>query len=320
MKVKNIMFSGFAAAILMGVGAANAVVANPVTLADQGYVDAKFNSLDGKKEAVANKVSAITEENRDSADLYTSVKAVTGYVKEITTGEMGQLGDLAVLNSIKNENVAEDAAIAQSKIDGLVDALADKAVKSEVTEALNAKADKSVVDGLLTGNDSVANQIANALKDAEAAAKAYADGLAANYDADGAAAQALVDAKAYTDQEVGKVEVNVTANTTAIEKLNGDANTEGSVDYKIAQAGHEAEGAAAQALADAKKYTDDEILELNLSQYATDKELSDGLAGKLNNLTTEGTYMVTRAADGTISYTQVKVATVDGEGNATVTD
>ena len=37
---------------------------------------------------------------------------------------------------------------------------------------------------------------------AEAAAKAYADGLAVNYEVAGAAAQALVDAKAYTDTEI----------------------------------------------------------------------------------------------------------------------
>ena len=40
---------------------------------------------------------------------------------------------------------------------------------------------------------------------AEQNAKDYADGLAKNYDAKGAAAQALVDAKAYTDGEIGKL-------------------------------------------------------------------------------------------------------------------
>lgn len=47
---------------------------------------------------------------------------------------------------------------------------------------------------------------------AEANAKAYADSLAANYDAAGAAAQALTDAKAYTDNEIN---TKVIALTTA---------------------------------------------------------------------------------------------------------
>lgn len=56
---------------------------------------------------------------------------------------------------------------------------------------------------------------------AEANAKAYADGLASNYDASGSAAQALTDAKAYTDSEI---------NTKVI------ALTEAEIDSAIANA------------------------------------------------------------------------------------
>ena len=63
------------------------------------------------------------------------------------------------------------------------------------------------------------------------AAKDYADGLDANYDSAGSAAGALAEAKAYTDQLANGA---VKTNTEAIAKLNGDANTEGSVAKAVA--------------------------------------------------------------------------------------
>lgn len=81
-------------------------------------------------------------------------------------------------------------------------------------------------------------------KDAEnlAAAKGYADSLAGNYDAAGTATTKV--------QELANGQVK--ANTDAIAKLNGDANTDGSVDKKIADAKSELNGliSAAQAAAD----------------------------------------------------------------------
>lgn len=75
-----------------------------------------------------------------------------------------------------------------------------------------------------------------------AAAKAYAESLAPNYDAAGTAASKV--------QELANGQVKL--NTEAIAKLNADATTEGSVDHKIAAAKTELNGtiAAAQAAAD----------------------------------------------------------------------
>lgn len=58
------------------------------------------------------------------------------------------------------------------------------------------------------------------------------------FDASGSAAQALADAKTYADGKVyddTALAGRVTANETAIEKLNGSNTTEGSVAYQIAQ-------------------------------------------------------------------------------------
>lgn len=75
-----------------------------------------------------------------------------------------------------------------------------------------------------------------------AAAKAYAESLAINYDAAGTAASKM--------QELANGQVK--ANTEAIAKLNGDVNTDGSVDKKIAAAKTELNVtiAAAQSAAD----------------------------------------------------------------------
>ncbi len=65
---------------------------------------------------------------------------------------------------------------------------------------------------------------------------AYAETTA--FDAAGDAAQALADAKAYTDEKAyddSALKGRVEANETAIETLNGSKTTEGSVAYQIAQ-------------------------------------------------------------------------------------
>ena len=82
----------------------------------------------------------------------------------------------------------------------------------------------------LVGEDSVADQITDALSKEDGSAKyATADALAT--EAETARAAEGANAKAITDLANGAVK----ANTEAIAKLNGDDKTEGSVDYKVAQ-------------------------------------------------------------------------------------
>lgn len=117
-------------------------------------------------------------------------------------------------------------------------------VKGAADQAL--KDAKAYADGLAGNYDAKGSAAA-----AEAAAKAYADGLASNYDEAGAADDALAEAKAYADGlatnydaagtaagvkselqgEINALSGEVSANTTAIETLNGTG--EGSVDAKI---------------------------------------------------------------------------------------
>lgn len=117
-------------------------------------------------------------------------------------------------------------------------------------------------------------------------AKDYADGLAKNYDAAGAASTAESNAKAYTDELANG---QVKTNKEAIATLNGDANTAGSVDKKIADA---------KALIDA----DVDAVEAIANQNKTD-------IAAINN---ESTGILKQAKD----YADGKVATVQGEVDA----
>ena len=148
------------------------------------------------------------------------------------------------LDTRKVKNIADSTTITWSnKVDGTYTASvkgvvldnADYAdVKKKATQS--AAAWGKFLEGTLTDATNPTpklSQLATKTEtsDALASAKSYADGLAANYDAKGAAAQALTDAKAYADGLVKDAEGNVK---------------------------FDAKGSAAQALADAKKYAEDQ--------------------------------------------------------------
>lgn len=86
MKVKNIMFSGFAAAILMGV-AAEANAATKV-VASKGYVDAIAGQLDGlNTSAKSNLVEAINELKNGKQEKFTDGaggSTTTGFISSVT--------------------------------------------------------------------------------------------------------------------------------------------------------------------------------------------------------------------------------------------
>ena len=67
--------------------------------------------------------------------------------------ELGDESSFAVKGSIKNADIAADAAIEQSKISGLTDALAGKATPQNITDAIGAldKEDSPVANQVVTG-------------------------------------------------------------------------------------------------------------------------------------------------------------------------
>ena len=267
MKVKNIAFSGFMAAILMG---AVATPADAVSVASKEYVDARESAINtnltqnylttqvagetyvtktdaeafqdaddvstaitgavtnnealagalADKEDKDNKVNEITEENKGSTTLYPSLSAISKYVVDINSGSMGTLGALAKENQIDNDLVADDANIAQSKIEGLTTLATQVGTNKTAIETLNGGADE-------TG--SVANTIAQALNDGgqiDVALDGKQDKL--SQDQINAIAQVATNTQNIADNaaDIADNAADIAANTTAISgKVNATGQT-----------------------------------------------------------------------------------------------
>lgn len=147
---------------------------------------------------------------------------VVGYVDEaiaaLKIGDYAKAADLteAVKRIAQNETdiaalklaVGEGGSV-DSKITSAIEAL-DADVTSAAVEAGKGvqvsivEVDGKVTTVNVTGNYDNAYDAKGAAAQALTDAKGYADGLAGNYDAKGSAAQALTDAKDYTDTEIAK--------------------------------------------------------------------------------------------------------------------
>ena len=131
----------------------------------------------------------------------------------------------------------------------LVDLATTAAVTTAISEALKSYYTKTEVDGIKSNLETAYKAYAESEADAaEAAAKAYADGLAGNYDAAGSAAQALVDAKSYADGLAGNYDAAGSA---------AAAETAAKAYADSLASNYDEAGSAAQALVDAKDYTDE---------------------------------------------------------------
>lgn len=166
----------------------------------------------------------------------------------------------------------------------------------------------------------------------QAAAQGYADSLAKNYDAAGSAAtaksEAIEAAKTETTTQVEALANGaVKANTEAIAKLNGDAETEGSVAKAVAgvQANVDAEAARAKAAeeanaAAAKKAQDEvdalELVVQNIQENAYDDTEIRGLITDLTNNKADKTQVATDIAAAVKVETDARVEAVKGVQDA----
>ena len=226
----------------------------------QGALDAKDVELEGKINdfvgdvdslgdsvslmslvEVANKLKGIEGSvSKNAADIVSVTDRVTAV--EETIKELGKIEGGESLGDIVNEVKGNSAAIA----------------------TLNGE-----------GEGSVKKTAKDAADTAEAAAKAYADSLASNYDAAGAAATALDDAKAYVDGKVdGKFDAaGAAADAEAAAKAYADGLA----------SNYDAAGAAAAAETAAKAYADGLAGNYDAAGSAADAEAAakayaDGLA------------------------------------------
>lgn len=126
---------------------------------------------------------------------------------QISTSLNGSFATDAEVATAKSEAIAD----AGSYTDGEISAL-DTSLKAYADQAEADAISAAALDATTKADAAEADAIAAAALDAttkanaaEVAAKAYADGLASNYDAAGAAAQALADAEDYTDAAVANL-------------------------------------------------------------------------------------------------------------------
>ena len=192
------------------------------------YVDSK---VDGKFDAAGAAAQALADAKADAAELY-QVKGE--YEAAGTAAGLNDAMDLRVkaLEAIDHEKLASDASAAA--VATVLDGAPEKFdTLKEVAEWIAASDSASSAADLVTRVAALEAIDHDAYVDADtqvlADAKVYADGLASNYDAAGAADQALADAK---------------ADAASLYQVKGD---------------YEAAGAAAQALVDAKSYVDDKV-------------------------------------------------------------
>lgn len=203
----------------------------------KALVDADVDAVEGRLDAIENVDTGILAQSKE----YTNT-TVANAVADVKAG-------LASALTYKGQKATEDELPTEGNVCGDVwnVATTDKGTSGEFVWVVDdAEAGTGHWEELGTALDlsayaekgQVATDIATAKGEAIAAAatdattkanqaladaKTYADGLAGNYDEAGAADDALTEAKAYTDTEVGKANAAVTALTNGQVKTNTEA-------------------------------------------------------------------------------------------------
>ena len=238
MKVKNVIFSGFMAAILMS---ATGTASAAISVASQGYVDAQVDAVEA---SVSNTYLTKT----DAADTYLTETQVTEQITNVVgTTESGILADVAANKSAiaaLDDTYATDTALSDglnlkedsaNKTTAITDENKTSQTLFPTLGAITSYTDQKVAD-IVAGDmkdaldayattQDVADDIADALNIAQgyadaaeaaaiAAAKTAGD---AAYDVKGAADDALTAAKAYTDELANG---QVKTNKESIESIN----------------------------------------------------------------------------------------------------
>ena len=163
--------------------------------------------------AAAKVAEVVADANAD----FDTLKEIADWILNDTTGAADMANDIAALQAqmagVESTVVAKIAAEIEAalKVEGAnkyalateLSALADRVKAIEEAGYQNAEQVAAAIEAAIAALKLADTYEAKGeAAKAEAAAKAYADGLAGNYEVAGAAAQALADAKAYTDNEI----------------------------------------------------------------------------------------------------------------------
>ncbi len=247
MKVKNIVFSGFAAAILMGTAGANA--ATPFKIASQAYVDRQIENLTGADGAVSQLEEKVAGENETLSNAFESGTTLTGAVNELATDVANAAS--AAQDAADAASAAQDAAdAAQGEVDALETVVAGKADAAALGAGIGTGAGEKTVAAALAEKVNVADKATSigsttdasdskwATEKAVAAAIAnvtgggatigvLSDGNGGTYASVAAALADKADASDVTALEtvVGDASSGLVADVTALETAVGDANS-----------------------------------------------------------------------------------------------
>ena len=219
MKIKNIMFGGVMAAILMSVaGAANA--ADPISVASTGYVDAKVGVVDTKVGTIPQ--GGFTVGSATYSDVATAIKALDTKTEGVVGSEDMQNIQNSIATLTGDEN--KDGSVKQQ-----INAV--KTAQAEVDEAQDLKitANENAITKLNAGAEtdgSVAHSIANAViqqsqvKDLETALGGKADKTTiGDVPADKTVVQMITEAQSAARYDDAQVKADIAANTKAITDL-----------------------------------------------------------------------------------------------------
>ena len=232
--------------------------------------EGKITTLEGKMTAVEGKASANESAIKALQELVGDDKVADQISAAIAAQELDKKYDAigsaaAVQTELDTYKTSNDAAVKK-----VSDDLAAEISRAGVAEKANADAIAAIKDG--TTIDSFADvetalagkETAGEAAKAEAAAKAYADGLAGNYDAKGSAATAEQNAKDYADGLAGNydaagsaeaAEQNAKDYTDAeIAEWVGDKSVQAQIAELDLANTYDAKGAAATAESNAKSH------------------------------------------------------------------
>lgn len=217
------------AGIFAGILTIVTVNAADAAITSKAYVDnlnTATNALVAQNKTDITNLTKTVGDNKSAAD--TAINNLTGIVG--ATANDGLRKDVADLQA----SVGEGGSVADQIADALGNSIGGEGQPADVSAALELKADKTalaVTDGKVKANEDAISAINNETTGILVTSKAYTDALK------NGAVQANTEAidaleTATTGLTAAKV-TQITTNQDAITKLNANATTEGSVDYKI---------------------------------------------------------------------------------------
>lgn len=244
----------------------------------EGYTD------DAISQEVLDRDSAISTAitNLNLAGTYDALGAAADALADANTYTDGKVADLV-----------DSAPELLDTLNELAAAIADNPnYATDVANLVATKADTTYVDSEISDLDTAAQGYATT---AENNAKGYADSLATNYDAAGAATTAYNNAVSYTDGEISSLDTAAQGYATTAEN-----NAKGYADSLAVN--YDAAGSASTAQTNAQNYADnainaldtDDIEEGVTNQYFTDSRAKDAAAvlltgANLTNIQITGT-------------------------------